>query len=117
MIRKARVAGLPVASATGIACAAPQMDAQYSEAEVKAMVRGAHTALDYKALATYFNYRQKVMKQKAKAATAEWGRCSQITTGIYQEYLRPADSSRNRYEYFTHQTNQMGQQATHDEQL
>jgi hypothetical protein len=81
------------------------------------MIADAHTPQQYQALATYFRSRQQVLEQQAQSEKLEWDRRSQITAASYQKYPRPADSSRDRYEYFTYEAQQMSQQAAHFESL
>jgi hypothetical protein len=68
-------------------------------------------------LASYFHSQQVVFEEKAQSEKQEWDRRSQITAATYQKYPRPADSSRNRYEYFTSQAQDMGDKAAHYESL
>jgi hypothetical protein len=89
----------------------------YSQTEVRQMIRDAHSVEQYKTLASYFRARQQAFEQQAQTEKAEWDRRSQVTAAIYQKYPRPADSSRNRYEYFTYEAAQMSQQAAHFEGL
>jgi hypothetical protein len=81
------------------------------------MLRNAHSAQQYQELAAYFRARQSAFKQEAQSAKQEWERRGQITAGVYQKYPRPADSSKDRYEYFTYEAGQMGLQAAHFENL
>jgi hypothetical protein len=81
------------------------------------MIRDAHTAQQYHDLAAYFRERQQYFEQQAQSEKIEWDRRSQITAASYQKYPRPADSSRNRYEYFTYEAQQMASQADHFESL
>jgi len=103
--------------AAGMAYAESQTGTEYSRAEVQSMIRSAHSTQQYLALATYFKSRQEAPEKQAMAEKAELDRRSQITAAVYQKYPRPVDSSRSRYEYFTYQANQMGQQAAHYENL
>jgi hypothetical protein len=117
MTRKIQVLTLLVVLAIGMAFAQPKTAAQYSHAEVEKMIRDAHTAQQYQTLATYFRSRQRALKQQAHYEMVEWVRRSQITAGLYEKYPRPVDSSRNRYEYFSYEAQQMSQQAAHFESL
>jgi hypothetical protein len=101
----------------GLARAQNSMNAGISNAQAQQMLRSAHTAEQYKMLAGYFHARQVVFEEKAQAEKLEWDRRSQITAASYQKYPRPADSSRNRYEYFTSEAQQMSDQAAHYESL
>jgi hypothetical protein len=81
------------------------------------MIRGARSTQQYQQLATYFRSRQQSLEQQAQAEKAEWERRSQSNAGAAQKYPRPADSSKNRFEYFAYEADQMGQQAEHYESL
>jgi hypothetical protein len=105
------------------ACAAGPIYSQpsdrhsYSQSEIKQMIRDAHTAGQYHDLAAYFRGRQQYFEQQAQSEKVEWDRRSQIAAASYQKYPRPADSSRNRYEYFTYEAQQMASQADHFDSL
>jgi hypothetical protein len=117
MNRKIKIVTLLVVLTTGFAYAESQASTEMSRAELQTMVRSAHSTLQYQTLATYFRFRQQALQKQARAEIAEWDRRSQITAAVTQKYPRPVDSSRNRYEYFTYEANQMGQQAAHYESL
>jgi hypothetical protein len=117
MIRKILVATSLVVLAVGIANAEPQMDAQLSKAQVKAMIRGANTPQKYEALANYFRSRQQVLEQKARAERHEWALLVQSTAPIAHKYPLPVDSYRIRYEYSVDEAERMAQQADHYESL
>jgi len=89
----------------------------YSQTEVRQMIRDAHSVEQYKTLASFFRARQQAFEQQAQSEKAEWDRRSQIAAASYEKYPRPADSSRNSYEYFTYEASQMSQQAAHFESL
>jgi hypothetical protein len=101
----------------GLAHAQNSMNAGMSPAQAEQMLHSARTVEQYQMLAGYFHERQLVFEEKAQAEKLEWDRRSQITAASYQKYPRPADSSRNRYEYFTYEAQQMAQQAAHFESL
>jgi hypothetical protein len=117
MFRRIQAVASLVVLGIGIAHAEPQTGMQYNHAELQKMINEAHSTQQYQALATYFRSRQQDMEKLAQAEKLEWERRSQYTAGIYQKYPRPVDSSRNRYEYFTYEANQMSQQAAHYEGL
>jgi len=89
----------------------------YSKAEVHMMVREAHTADQYRALASYFRAQQSKFQAQAQSEKQEWERRSQNVAGPSAKYPRPVDSSKNRYDYFTYEAGQMGKQAAHYESL
>ena len=117
MIRTLQGVTLLIVLAAGVAFAQSQTSAQYSHAELQKMIADARTPQQYQVLATYFRSRQQVLEQQAQSEKLEWDRRSQITAASYQKYPRPADSSRDRYEYFTYEAQQMSQQAAHFESL
>lgn len=103
--------------AIGTIHAQPSDHPSYSQSQIKQMMRDAHTAQQCHDLAVYFRERQKYFEQQAQSEKSEWDRRSQITVGIYQKFPRPADQSRNRYEYFTYEAQQMAYQADHFDSL
>ena len=111
----AAIAAMTVAA--GFARAQNSMNADISHSQVQSLLRSAHTVEQYQMLASYFHARQVVFEEKAQAEKQEWDRRSQVTAASYQKYPRPADSSRNRYEYFTYEAQQMSDQAAHYESL
>ncbi len=117
MIRRLQALTSLLVLSAGIVFAQPQTTRQYSHVELQKMIADAHTAPQYQVLATYFRSRQQALEQQAQAEKAEWDRRSQINAASYQKYPRPVDSSRDRYEYFTYQAQQMSQQAAHFESL
>jgi hypothetical protein len=117
MNHKIKIVASLVVLAAGMAFAEPPSGPEYSRVELQSMIRSAHSAPQYQALATYFRSRQQALEKQALAEKVEWERRSQITAAVAQKYPRPVDSSRNRYEYFTYEANQMGQHAAHYESL
>lgn len=107
-------AGILIAS---VACVGQPTSPSYSHAELKKMISEAHTAAQYKTLATYFSSQEKSYEQKAAEEKQEWQRRSQVNAALYQKYPRPEDSSKNRYEYFAYEAQQMNAQATHYDAL
>jgi len=113
------VACMAIALAAGSVAARAESSTQvkYSNAELKQMEQEAHTAQQYQTLASYFRSRQQDFEQQAQSEKAEWERRSQNVTGPAAKYPRPVDSSKNRYDYFTYEAQQMSQQAAHYESL
>src|SRR5208337_4353695 len=101
--------------------AAGQMHAQlsdhraFTQSEIKQMIADAHTAQQYHDIAAYFRERQQHFEEQAQSEKTEWERRSQNITGPAAKYPRPVDSSRNRYQYFATEAEQMRQQAEHYE--
>ena len=105
------------ALATGVLQAESAADRNLSHAELAKMIRAAHTPQQYQSLAGYYRSRQAAFEKQAQEEKAEWDRRSQNIVGPAAKFPRPVDSSRNRYEYFTYEAQQMSQQATHYESL
>lgn len=95
----------------------PETAPQYSKSEVRRLIHTAHTAEQYRALASYFRSQQQHFEQQAQEEKAEWQRRSENVSGPAAKYPRPVDSSRNRYEYFAYEAQQMDHQAAHYEDL
>jgi len=108
--------GLAVAVA-GIAQPTTAQVSNYSQAEIRQMIHDAHTPQQYQTLAAYFRARQHDFEKKAHSEKTEWERRSQDVAGPAAKYPRPVDSSRNRYEYFAYEADQMAQKAAHFESL
>ncbi len=85
--------------------------AHYSAAQLKQMIRQAHTQNDYLALARYFEQRHREYVDQAADEMAEWARRSQITDGPAAKYPRPVDAARNLYDYYAHQADDAAFQA------
>lgn len=104
---------------TSYGMAQPGMDSThtYTHAEVRKMIREANSSQQYQQLASYFKSRQDIFEKQAQAEKQEWDRRKSMTTSFADKYPRPADSSRNRYDYFTYEADQMGQLAGHYQQL
>jgi len=118
MNRKMQIAAfVAFALATGFTHAQAPVVATMTHAQVEEMLRGAHTVQQYQSLANYFRGRQQSFEQQAQSEKVEWQRRSQNVVGPAAKYPRPVDSSRNRYEYFTYEAQQMSQQAAHYESL
>jgi len=102
----------------GTACAETSGSAACSSAELKQMIRDARTPQQYDELASYYRWRQRDFEQNARAEKIEWDRRWLIQAGATMEkYPRPVDSSRNRYEYFIYEAQQMSRQAARFENL
>lgn len=103
--------------ATGFAGAQTAIAGNYSRSELKQMVHSARTSEQYATLASYYRYRQEVFEQRAHAELTEWARRSQFVFGSANKYPRPVDSSRNRYEYFSYEAQQMSRSADRYQRL
>jgi hypothetical protein len=90
---------------------------QVGKAELRRMMRDAHTSAQYHVLAGYFRAQQKHFEQQAEVEREEWIRRSANVSGPAAKYPRPVDSSKNRYEYFTAEAQEMDRQAAHYESL
>jgi len=90
---------------------------QIAKSELRRMIRDAHTQEQYVVLAKYFRAQQQHFEQEAQAEKVEWIRRSANVSGPAAKYPRPVDSSKNRYEYFSAEANEMDLKASHYEAL
>jgi hypothetical protein len=111
------IAVLACAVASSTVCAAASPTQNLSHAELKQMMQNAHTPEDYLTLASYFRWRQQQFDQQAHDELAFWAQRSMNVSLEAAKYPRPADSFRNRYEYFTYEAGKMSQQAARFESL
>lgn len=86
-----------------------QDEAQYTSAQIKKMVREAHTVEQYTVLSDYYATQQRMYKRKAAEEMHLWALRSEVVTPLSEKWPRPVDSSRNRYEYFEFKLAQAGQ--------
>jgi hypothetical protein len=90
---------------------------QVGKSELRRMMRDAHSSAQYRVLAGYFRAQQRRFEQQAEVEREEWIRRSANVSGPAAKYPRPVDSSKNRYEYFTTEAQEMNRQAAHYESL
>jgi hypothetical protein len=91
--------------------------AQYTNSQLKQMVRDAHTPEQYGALAAYYASRQSFYAKQAAEEQQEWVRRSQNIVSIAAKYPRPVDSARYLYEYYGLMARESGQLAGKYRQL
>ena len=111
------ITALALAAASGAARAAASQAQNLSHSELKQMIQNAHTTEDYLTLASYFRWRQQHFTQQAHDELAFWAQRSMNVSLEAAKYPRPADSSRNRYDYFTYEAQKMSQKAAYYEGL
>lgn len=73
----------------------------YTQAQLKQLVRDAHTPDRYDALAAFYGNRQKTYLLQAANEKLEWERQSQQIVSVHAKYPRPVDSARYLYEYYS----------------
>ena len=78
----------------------------YTQAQLKQMVREAHTPEQYRALASYYRQVQKSYRLQAAEEKQEWIRRSESITVVAAKYPRPVDSARNLYEYYRYRASE-----------
>jgi hypothetical protein len=91
--------------------ASPEMNAHYTKAQVKQLVRGAHTPDQYRILASYYGEQQNGYLKQAADEKREWIRRCQDGAGVAAKYPRPVDSARNQYEYYMYKASGSGDLA------
>ena len=105
------------ATAQASQAASVQPALHYSRAELHTMIKQAHTPQQYRVLAADLHQRQQVFENKAESEKQEWERRSQNVSRAAAKYPRPADSSRNRYQYFDDEATKMGTLAARYDRL
>jgi hypothetical protein len=108
---------LAFALTSGIAHAESANGANYSRAELKKMMREAHTPEQYRVLASYYRMRQQQFANQAHEEIVWFARRNMNVSLAAAKYPTPLDSSRNRYEYFNFEAQHMSRQAAHYESL
>jgi hypothetical protein len=79
-----------------------------SGAQIKKMVREAHTVEQYTALSDYYAAQQRMYKRRAAEEMHLWALRAEVTTPLSEKWPRPVDSSRNRYEFYEYKVAQAG---------
>lgn len=119
MLRRIAIAALFASLSLSLSVARAESDSpvNYSRSELKKMMRDAHTPEQYRELACYYQERQQEFEQTAHDELVWFARRSMNVSLAAAKYPTPTDSSRNRYEYFNYEANQMGKRAAHYESL
>jgi imidazolonepropionase-like amidohydrolase len=92
-------------------------DTHYAQAQLKQLMREAHTPEQYQVLAGYYAEQQKHYLQQAAEEKQEWVRRSQNVASVAAKYPRPVDSARYLYEYYTLKASESGDLAAKYAQL
>ena len=82
------------------AATSSETSVHYTKAQVKQLVRDAHSPDQYRALASYYGEQQTSYMKQAAEEKHEWVRRSQNIVGVAAKYPRPVDSARDLYEYY-----------------
>lgn len=73
--------------------------AHYTKAQLKQMIREAHAPEQYRALAQFYDEKQKLFLQRADKERQEWEQLSENASTRAGKYPRPVDWARYQYEY------------------
>jgi len=95
----------------------PVQPPTYGKAQVRQMMRDAHTREQYLVLAEYYRGQQQTFREHARREWSEAVRLSQFSSATAGRYPRPVDWSMIRYEYFSHKSRQMAQKSAYWEKL
>lgn len=87
-------------------------DARLTRAEVRRMVREAHTVDQYSALADYYATAGRMYKRKAAEEMHLWAERSAMINPLSEKWPRPVDSARNLHDYYEYKANQAFQLQT-----
>jgi hypothetical protein len=79
---------------------------EYTGAQIRRMVREAHTVEQYTILADYYATRQRMYKRKAAEEMHLWALRSEVVTPLSEKWPRPVDSARNLYDYYEYKVSE-----------
>ncbi len=102
---------IAAASSLGAVTLPPSGSSHYTANQVKQMIREAHTADQYRAVAHYFEQRHSDFSQMAADQMEEVQRRAQNTSGPAAKWPRPVDVARNLYDYYAHEADDAAFQA------
>jgi hypothetical protein len=106
-----------VAFAQGGTTSATTGNPHYGGAELRELVREAHTASQYRALAGVYTQQEASYQRQAAEEKQEWERRSVNVSGPAAKFPRPVDSAKNLYEYYSYEADRAGSLASHYRQL
>ena len=109
--------GMAASGSAQVPGSAAQSGAQLTKAEAKQLIRSAHTADQYKALAGYYSAQQASYLRQAAEEEKEWQRRSQNIVSIAAKYPRPVDSAHYLYEYYAYEASETGKLAVKYDRL
>lgn len=89
----------------------------YTQAQLKSMVRDAHTPTQYAALASYYTEQGNAYLTKAAEEKQEWDRRSVNIVLTAAKYPRPVDSAHYLYDYYSRAAQDAQRQAAKYRQL
>lgn len=92
-------------------------DAHYTAAQIRQMIRTAHTQEQFGELADYYQVQRRMFQRKAAEEEHEWARRSAVLTPLAEKWPRPVDSSRSRYEYFEQEAAWAASRSAHFSKL
>ena len=90
---------------------------QYTQAQLKQLVKDANTPSQYQTLAGYYDAQQKRYLAQAAEEKQEWARRSANVMLTAAKYPRPVNSAHYLYDYFTYKAGEAGQLAAKYVQL
>jgi hypothetical protein len=90
---------------------------QYTQAQLKQLVKDANTPSQYQALAGYYDTQQKRCLAQAAEEKQEWARRRTNVMLTAAKYPRPVDSAHYLYDYYTYKAGEAGQLAAKYAQL
>ena len=79
---------------------------EFTGAQIRKMVREAHTSEQYAVLADHYATRQRMYKQKAAEEMHLWADRNAMINPIYEKWPRPVDSAKNLYQYYEYKVDE-----------
>jgi hypothetical protein len=93
------------------------LTAPMSSREAHSLMKSAHSAAQYRQLASYFHQREAKYRAEAASELIERDQRAQINRGMAQKYPRPVDSAQNLYESYVSSADGAALQAEHYDEL
>ena len=110
-------AGILGATTVCAAATRPSEQPEYSSAQIRKMVKEAHTVQQYTVLADYYQARSRMFKQEAAEAMHLWAERNAVISPVYEKWPRPVDSAHNLYDYYVAMENDSAAKVAHFNQL
>jgi hypothetical protein len=105
------------ATAASAVATAPADKPEYTSAQIRKMIREAHTVQQYTVLADYYQTRRRMYQRKAAEEMHLWAERNAIISPVSEKWPRPVDSARNLHDYFENMADDSAAKVAHFNQL
>jgi hypothetical protein len=105
---------LAMSGTIGSAAATASADKpEYTSAQIRKMIREAHTVQQYTVLADYYQTRQRMYQRKAAEEMHLWSERNAVISPVMEKWPRPVDSARNLHDYYEHMADDSAAKVAH----